>query len=54
MDIFGGHYKIGLYLGVISMHFLGLFFGSLYIMGTFFWVAKVSNFFGVLEIPDIF
>ena len=23
-------------------------------MGIFFWVAKISNIFGVFEIPDIF
>ena len=23
-------------------------------MGIYFWVAKISNIFGVLEIPDIF
>ena len=41
MDIFlGGHHKIGLYLGVISMHFR-----VLYRMGIFFGVAKISNIF---------
>ena len=31
VDIFGGHHKIGLYLGVISMHFkiLNIFWGCL-------------------------
>ena len=55
-DIIWGHYKIGLYLGVISMHFMsflkskvqngggGYFFGSL----------KLQIFFVVLEIPDFF
>ena len=28
MDIFGGHHKIGLYLGVISMHFRVFFKGQ--------------------------
>ena len=45
----GGHHKIGLYLGVFSMHFR-----------VFFLKVKVQNFkycfgvLGVLEIPDIF
>ena len=43
-DIFGGHHKIGLYLGVISMHFR-VFLRSWYRMGIFFWVAKISNIF---------
>ena len=41
---FGGHHKIGLYLGIISMHF------------RVFFKVKVQNggYFLVLEIPDIF
>ena len=35
--IFGDHHKIGLYLGVISMHFRGLFLTSRYRMGDMFW-----------------
>ena len=50
MDIFWGHHKIGLYLGVISMHFLR----TRYRIGIFLAVAKISNIFWVLEIPDIF
>ena len=50
MDIFGSHHKIVLYLGVISMHFRVFSYGQ---MGVFLEVAKISNFFGVLEIPDI-
>ena len=53
MDIFfwrggGGHHEIGLYLGVISMHFR-LFS----LRRDFLRVAKISNIFEVLEIPDI-
>ena len=48
---FGGHHKIGLYLGVISMHFR-VFLRSRYRIGDIFGVAKISNIFGVLEIPD--
>ena len=51
---FGGHHKIGLYLGVISMHFRVFSEGQGTEMGVFFWVAENSNIFGVLEIPDIF
>ena len=54
VDIFGGHHKIGLYLGVISMHFR-VFSGG---QGTewviFFWLLKFQIFFGVFEILDIF
>ena len=45
MDIFGGHHKIGLYLGVISVHISGLFLRSWYRMGIFLGVAKISNIF---------
>ena len=41
MDIFGGHHKTGLVLGVISMHL-----GSMYSIAEWelFWgVAKISN-----------
>ena len=52
MDIFFGgggvHHEIGLYLGVISMHFR-LFS----LRQDFLRVAKISNIFEVLEIPDI-
>ena len=41
--LFLGHHKIGLYLGVISMHFGG---GE--------WLLKFQTFFGVLGIFDIF
>ena len=41
----GGHHKIGLYLGVISMHFKGLFLRSRYGIGIFLGVAKISNIF---------
>ena len=55
VDIFGGHHKTGLYLGVISMHFrvFSLVQGTEW--GIFFGVAKISNiFWGVLEILDVF
>ena len=44
----GVHHEIGIYLGVISM-VLGYF---LYVK-DFLGVAKISNIFEVLEIPDI-
>ena len=40
---FWGHYKIGLYLGVISMHFKVFSPGSRYRIGDIFGVAKISN-----------
>ena len=41
---FWGHHKIGLYLGVISMHFL--VFSEVHCTnGDIFWVAKISNMF---------
>ena len=43
MDIFGGH-KIGLYLGVISMH-LGSFLKAKVQNGGILGVAKSSNIF---------
>ena len=43
MDIFGGHHKIGLYLGVISMHFRVFFKGQGTKWGIFFGVAIISN-----------
>ena len=58
MDIFWGcHHKIGLYLGVISMHFRVFSYGpgtEHAEWGIFFGVPKISNIFGVPEIPDIF
>ena len=54
VDIFGSHHKIGLYLGVISMHFSVFSSGHGTEWGIFWGVAKLSNIFGVLEIPDIF
>ena len=51
---FGGHHKIGLYLRVISIHFRDFSLGQGTEWGIFFGVAKISNIFGVLEIPDIF
>ena len=48
--IFWGHHKIGLYVGVISMHFNVRVQNG----GYFFGLVKISNIFGVLEIPYIF
>ena len=42
---FGGHHKIGLYLGVISMHFRVFSEGQGTEWGIFFGVAKISNIF---------
>ena len=47
----GGRHKIGLYLGVISMHFRVFLFPE---WGIFFVLLKFQKFFGVLEIPDIY
>ena len=44
----GVHHEIGLYLGVISMHFR-----VFSLRQGFLGVAKISNIFEVLEIPDI-
>ena len=53
--IFGGHHKIGLYLGAISIHLRVFSLGQGTGWGIYFGVAKISNiFFWVLEIPDIF
>ena len=42
VDIFlGYHHKIGLYLGVISMHFRGIFFGVPKVLNIF-WDARNS------------
>ena len=52
--LFGGHHKIGLHFNRCHFYaFYGLFFRSRYRMGDIFWVAKIPNIFGVLEIPDI-
>ena len=51
---FGGHHKIGLYLGVISMHFKVFSYGQGTEWGIFFGFLKFQIFFGVFEIPDIF
>ena len=49
---FWGQHKTGLVLGVISMHFRIL---SMYRMGIFFGVAKISNIcLGMPDIPDIY
>ena len=51
---FGAHRKIGLNLGVISMHFMVFLMAKVQNGGYFWGVAKISNIFWVLEIPDIF
>ena len=51
---FGGNHKIGLYLGVISMHFRVFSQGQGTELGVFFGLLKFQIFLGVLEIPDIF
>ena len=51
---FGGSSQIGLYLGVICIHFRVFSYGQGTEWGVFFGVAKISNIFWVLEIPDIF
>ena len=50
----GGHHKIGLYLGVISMRFMVFSKGQDTKWGIFSGVAIISNTFGVLEILDMF
>ena len=45
VDIFWGHHKIGLYLGVISMHLRVFTQGQGTERGIFFGVAKISNIF---------
>ena len=53
VDIFWGHHKIGLYLGVISKH-LGSFLKVKVHNGGYFWgLLKFQIFLGA-EIPDIF
>ena len=44
----GVHHEIGLYLGLISMHFR-----VFSLRQRFLGVAKISNIIEVLEIPDI-
>ena len=45
MDIFGGHHKIGLYLGVISMHFRVFSSSPHTEWVVFLEVGKISNIF---------
>ena len=52
MDIFGGHHKIGLYLGVISIHFRVFSSCQGTEWGIFFGVGKISNILlGCLKFP---
>ena len=53
MDIFLGHHKIGLYLGVISIHFR-VFSCQGTEWGYFLGLLKFQIFLVVFEIPDIF
>ena len=53
VDILEGHHKIGLYIGVISMHFR-VFSKSHGTEWGFLGLLKFEIFFGVLEIPDSF
>ena len=43
--LLGGHHKIGLYSGVISMHFRVFSLGQGTERGVYIWVAKISNIF---------
>ena len=45
-DIFWGHHKIGLYLGVLSMHYRVFSYGQGTEWGVFLGVAKFTNIFG--------
>ena len=54
MDTFWGHHKIGLYLGVISIHFRVFFKVRVQNWGYFSGSLKFQIFFGVLEIPEFF
>ena len=46
VDIFWGHHEIGLYLGVISMHFRFFFsYGQGTEWGILFWLVKFQIFF---------
>ena len=51
---FGGHHKIGLYLGVTSMRLWSFLKVKVQNGGYFFKLVKFQIFFGVHEIPDIF
>ena len=49
----GGHHKISLYLGVISMHFW-VFLRSMYRMGVFWGLLKFQIFWGFLKFLFLF
>ena len=51
---FGGHHKIRLYLGVISMHFWVFLRVKVQNGGIFGGLLKFQIFLGVLEIPVFF
>ena len=52
--LFGGHPKIGLVLGVISMYFRVFSYGKYTELGYFLSFKNYKFFGGVLEISDIF
>ena len=55
MDIFGGHHKIGLYLGVISIHSGVSSLGQGTEWEINFWIAKIFKYFlGCLKFLIIF
>ena len=53
MDIFGGHDKLGLVLGVSSMYLGSIFKVNVQNENIFAW-QKFQIFFGKLDFPDIF
>ena len=54
MDIFGGHHKIGLYLGSFLCILWSFISVKVQNRGYFFKLLELQICFGVLEIPDIF
>ena len=64
MNIFGGYDDfVVIFFGIITklnyikgpfLYFRGLFLRSRYRMGDIYGAAKISNIFGVLEIPEIY
>ena len=54
VDIFRGHHKIGLHLGVISMHFRTFLKAKIQTREYLFGFIKFQLFFVVLKIPEFF
>ena len=53
MDIFWGHHKAGLFLGIICIHFQAFFLSEVKKQNeVFLVVAKIKSIFGVM--PDLF